>query len=186
MKNLKTLQNQKLLKSKSYGLGKEVLWSLTNHKINKEQGYKAPPEVHAFKYEHEKACADIFVSLALSDTLMEWVGEGDQKLGFRHDRLFRVDDRVFYLEVERGSQGDGVLRAKLERYIKHYQATKQPFNVLFTVSDEDALERLLTLFDQFKLGNQYAVTLHSEFVADPLKAQITTRFDSNTLSKHGA
>src|ERR1051325_11880740 len=121
MKNLKTLQQRdKLLKSKSYGLGRDMLWSLTSHKINKELGYKAKPDVHAFKYDHEKDCADIFVSLALTGTLLEWQGEGDQKTGFRHDRMFSVDDRIFYLEVERGTQGDGKLRAKLERYIKHY------------------------------------------------------------------
>jgi hypothetical protein len=158
-----------------------MLWSLTSHKINKELGYKAKPDVHAFKYDHEKDCADIFVSLALTGTLLEWQGEGDQKTGFRHDRMFSVDDRIFYLEVERGTQGDGKLRAKLERYIKHYHATHKPFNVLFTVQDEDALERMVGLFAEFKLGNQYAVVVHSEFVRDPLHARLTTRFDTFLL-----
>jgi hypothetical protein len=42
MKNLKSLQESGLLKSKSYGLGREMLWSLTSRKIVKDLGYTPP------------------------------------------------------------------------------------------------------------------------------------------------
>src|SRR5258708_3008651 len=100
MKSLKRLKVNGLLKSKSYGLGKEKLWFLTKSKVISELGYSPPKgEIHAYKYDHEKDCAEVFVSLALSDSLLEWEGEGDQKIGLRYDRKFRVDDRQFYLEV---------------------------------------------------------------------------------------
>ena len=182
MKSLKRLEANGLLKSKSYGLAKDKLWFLAKHKVVLELGYTPPKgEIHAYKYDHEKDCADVFVSLALSDSLLEWESEGDQKIGLRYDRKFRVDDRQFYLEVERGTQGPEKLRAKLERYIKHYRQAGEPFNVLFTVVDESALERLIYLFEEFKLGASYAVVIHSEFVNDPLNARISDRFNVQTL-----
>jgi hypothetical protein len=182
MKSLKRLEASGLLKSKSYGLAKDKLWFLAKHKVVLELGYTPPKgEIHAYKYDHEKDCADVFVSLALSDSLLEWEGEGDQKMGLRYDRKFRVDDRQFYLEVERGTQGPEKLRVKLERYIKHYREKQEPFNVLFTVIDEPALERIVYLFEEFKLPASYSVVIHSELVNDPLNARISTRFDVQTL-----
>jgi hypothetical protein len=171
-----------LLKSKSYGLGKELLWFHAKHKVITDLGYTPPKsEIHAFKYEHEKACADIFVSLALTNSLLKWEGEGNQKIGLRYDRMFRVDSEVRYLEVERGTQGPEKLREKLNRYVLHYRKTREPFSVLFTVPDEDAVEQLVYLFEELGLGNSYAVTVHSEFVNNPLEAQITSRFATFSL-----
>jgi hypothetical protein len=182
MKSLKRLEVSGLLKSKSYGLAKEKLWFLVKHKAVSDLGYTPPKaEIHAYKYDHEKDCADVFVSLALSDSLLEWEGEGDQKIGLRYDRKFRVDDRQFYLEVERGTQGPEKLRAKLERYIKHYRKEQEPFTVLFTVKDEPALERIIYLFDEFKLGSSYCVVLQSELVNEALTARISDRFNVQTL-----
>lgn len=180
MKSLKRLETSGLLKSKSYGLGKEKLWFLVKHRVVLDLGYTPAKEVHAFKYDHEKDCADVFVSLALSDSLLEWEGE-NYKSGLTYDRKFRVDDRQFYLEVERGTQGNEKLRLKLERHIKYFRQKREPFNVLFTVKDEAALERVIYLLDEFKLGSAYAVVIHSEFVASPFTAQISTRFDVQTL-----
>jgi len=185
MKNLKKLENDGLLRSKSYGLAKEKFWFLAKHPIVSELEYIPPKkEVHAFKYDHEKDCAEVFVSLALTDSLFTWEGEGDQKSGLRHDRKFSVDDRVFCLEVERGTQGDGRLREKLARYVKYYESTREPFHVLFTVQNESAIESLVYLFGEFKLGNQYGAVLFQDFINDPLNAPITTRFDTLHLSKH--
>jgi hypothetical protein len=182
MKSLKRLERDGQLKSKSYGLAKDKLWFLVKHKAVLELGYTAPKsEIHAYKYDHEKDCADVFVSLALSDSLLEWEGEGDQKIGLRYDRKFRVDDRQFYLEVERGTQGPEKLRAKLERYIKHYRKNGEAFNVLFTLQTEAALERVVYLFEEFKLGPSYCAVVHFELVNDPLNAQISDRFNVQTL-----
>jgi len=162
MKNLKKLESEKLLKSKSYGLAKDKFWFLVKHPIITELGY-APPksEVHTFKYEHEKDCAEVFVSLALTDRLMLWEGEGTQKKGFRHDRKFEIgeDSLPWYLEVERGNQMPQKLRVKIEQYIRHFHETKEPFHVVFTVQDEAAVEQLVYLFEEFKLGNHYSAVV---------------------------
>lgn len=185
MKNLKGMEKSGLLKSKSYGIGKDKLWFLANHKEVKELGYIPPKaEIHAFKYDHEKDCADVFVSLAITEGLYEWQGEGDQRGGFRHDRLFRVCPCTYYLERERGSQGPDKLRAKIERYMKHYKQSEESFNVLFTVDTEPEIERLGSLFKEFGLGNSYQIALHQEFVDDPLEALISTRFKDATLQMH--
>ena len=194
MKNLKKLETDGLLKSKSYGLSKEIFWQIyasktenspkkNQEKLLEELGYKSTNwEIHSSLYDHEKACADIFISLALTDTLMEWGGEGNQKSGLRHDRKFRIDDRIFYLEVERDSQGADKLRDKLARYVKHYREKEEPFHVLFTVNNETELERLIYLFEEKRLNNSYAAVIHQDFISSPLSGLITTRFDTFRLS----
>ena len=193
MKNLKTMEREGLLQSDSYGVkieGKEKLWRIfptaseDSPKRNQERilaEFGVTPtnwKIHRSLYEHEKSCGDIFVSLVLTGRLVEWQGEGDQKAGFRHDRLFRIDDPVNYLEEERGNQGLGKLRDKLTHYADHFRKNRQPFNVLFAVDTEPEIERLAGLFEEFKLGNSYGVVLQDELVLDPLSARVTTRFDT--------
>lgn len=132
MKNLKSLERGGLLKSKSYGLGREIFWSLANKKIVKDLDFTPPKsDVHSYLYEHEKDLADVFVSLALTDTLYEWQGEGDQKIGLRPDRSFRVDDRLFHVERERGTQGREKLVTKFNRYTSYYRKTHHRVCFLF-------------------------------------------------------
>jgi hypothetical protein len=182
MKNLKSLETKGLLKSKSYGLGKEVFWSFTNKKIVRDLGYFASPEVHAHLYEHEKDLADVFVSLALTGQLYEWRGEGNQKEGFRFDRMFRTSDKTYYLERERGTQGREKLRMKLERYAKHYRTTQEDFNVLI-LAEAGEQEFHLSLFKELGFGNHYATALCSDFIKDPLTAILTTRFGLQSLKE---
>jgi disulfide oxidoreductase YuzD len=187
MKNLKKLESltPPLLKSKSYGLAKDKLWFLARNKLVKELGY-APPkgEVHIFKYDHEKACADCFVSLALTGRLLEWLGEGSQESEFINDRKFRVDEWPFYLEVEISEKGREVMLQKLDRYINHFRKTGEQFKVLISVPTEKRLEEWIYLFEERRLGNHYLVTVHKDFVNDPMNASLTSRFDVFTLSNH--
>jgi hypothetical protein len=183
MKNLKVLEKEGLLKSKAYGIDKDKFWYLAKHPLNAEDGFSPPKaEIHRFKYEHEKGCGDIFVSLALTDQLLNWEGEGRALKGFRHDRKFAIGDDDWYLENERGNQSPQVLRAKLENYLKHYRDAKESFFVLFALGSDQAVEQMVYLFEEFKLPNFYWATAFDEFVSDPLNAQITSRNTSNSLS----
>src|ERR1043166_5500459 len=102
VKNLAYLKKENLLKSKDYGLGKENLWSIKRHPLNKEQGYSPAPDIHTFKYEHEKACGDVFVSLALTGKLYSW--QAHKRIGrVIPDRIAEMEDMI-YIEVEMGSQ----------------------------------------------------------------------------------
>lgn len=182
MKNLKTLEKEKLLNSKDYELGKDKFWSLAKNKSIKELGYEPPQaEIHRFKHNHEKDCGDIFVSLVLTEKLALWEGEGRAVKGFRHDRKFVVGECVFYLENEKGTQAPKILRGKLDNYLKHYRKTYDPFHVLFTVSNEQAVEQIVYLFDEYKLPNFYWATVLNEFVSDPFNAQITSRQTTETI-----
>lgn len=177
MKQLLRLQNDNLLKSKSYGLAEEKLWSLKKNKILLDLGYVAPKaDIHKYRYDHEKSCGDIFVSLALTGSLYFWEGEGNEKT-LRWDRKFAIDEtKDYYLEVETGSQDDGKLRDKLGRYVTFYRETKDPFHVLFSVKDEAAAKRMIALFGEFSLGSHYMVTVQSAFVSSPKTASVKTRF----------
>lgn len=156
-----------------------MLWSLTGKKIVRDLGFTPPKsEIHSFLYEHEKDLGDVFVSLVLTEELTNWQGEGDQKIGLRYDRLFQVDDRLFYVERERGTQGREKLITKLNRYVSHYRKTHQPFYVLILGDETDLYT---SIFEELHLSSHYLVALHSEFVKAPLNAQITSRFGFQTL-----
>lgn len=190
MKNLRTLEKDGLLKSKSYGLGQEgkhKFWSLARHPVIREFDLTPPKsEVHALKYDHEKMCADIFVALMNSGKLWAWLGEGNQKIGFRYDRGFKVDGRVFYLEAETGSQSEDKWRGKIANYRKHYHSTHEPFNVLFIVPTEKLLERVARIFEELKTDDHYLVAVLDEFLQDPFTAQLTSRNDTFSLSNSGS
>jgi hypothetical protein len=183
MKNLKTLEREHLLHSKSYELGKDKFWSLAKNKTIKELGYEPPTaEIHRFKYDHEKGCGDIFVSLILTRQVGLWEGEGRAMKGFRPDRKFAIRDANWYLENERGTQAPKILRGKLDNYLRHFRQTKEPFNVLFAVRDEQSLIQIVTLFEEYKLPNFYWAVVFDEFVSNTLDARITSRNNTSTLS----
>lgn len=186
MKNLKKLEMEGLLSSKSYGLGKEKLWSIKRGKFARDLGYTgAKADVHSFKYEHEKGCAEVYVALLTSGLLLGWGGEGDGKIGLKYDRKFKIKTSVgesplTYLELETGSQGEAKLREKLARYEKYVGASGEAACVLFTVMTEPELERLIVLFEEFRFGRNFGAVIHAELTADPPTARVTTRF--TTLS----
>ena len=121
------------MRYKDYGLGKDNLWALKNHKLIQEFGYAAPKsEIHSFKYEHEKACADVFMTLVLTEKLYGW--EQHKKLGRNiiPDRTADYNGTV-YIEVEMGSQNK--IRQKADSYERYFQTTGQEFNVWFLVKE---------------------------------------------------
>lgn len=185
IKNLQRLGQDGLLNSKSYGLGKHKLWSLTKNSIIKDLGYEPPKaEIHTLFFEHELMRGEVFVSLALTGEVIEWIGEGDQKSGFRHDGMARFVDDKFYFEIERGNQAPVKLREKIARYVKHFRATKEPFYSIWIVPNSDMMMTVLELFEEFNLPTFYYVTLFDDFIQDPLSAKLTARTMSNTLSDY--
>jgi hypothetical protein len=204
IKHLQKLEREGLLKSDSYGVkieGKEKFWrilpsktdlsSLKNQvKILDELGVSPTLwKVHSSLYEHEKACGELFVSLAVTNQLWLWEGEGDQKQGFRHDRVFQLfssDDPVWYLEEETGSQSEGKWRGKVENYLRLFRETRQPFNVLFDMPDADYVSRILAVFGEYQLRVQYAAAVHGELVNDPLGASLFTNKGPKTFSNYSS
>jgi hypothetical protein len=111
------------------------LWSLRQHPIIKELELTPPRgDVHTFKYEHEKLCADIFVLIYLSGNLYSW---GQKKLkGIIPDRYFEYGDQLVYLELERGTQDQKRIVKKLQAYKNWFRETNEKFHVWFIVTDE--------------------------------------------------
>lgn len=140
-KNLNYLKTKSLLKSKSYGFAKENLWSLRQHPIIKELDLSPPRgEVHTFKYDHEKLCADIFVLLYSTGNLYSW---GQKKLsGIIPDRYFEYGDRLVYLELERGTQDQKRIIGKLQAYKKWFRETGEKFHVWFVVIDDKTYQMI--------------------------------------------
>lgn len=179
-KNLLYLRKQSLLKSKCYGLGKDYFWSLRKHPVITERVLEAPrSEVHTFKYEHEKACAEVFVSLALTARLYDWQAHRRISKGIIPDRLADFGNRIFYLEIERGTQDKIVL--KTENYRRFWRETNEDFYVLFLVKDEKTLEDAVRKLEGTNAADHYLVGVFSEFTDDPLNAILTGSFESTSL-----
>ncbi|MGI8467749.1 MAG: hypothetical protein ACR2N3_04785 [Pyrinomonadaceae bacterium] len=167
IKNLQSLRKSDLLKYKDYGLGKDNLWALKPHSIIRELGYFPPrAEIHTFKYEHEKTCADVFVTLALSGNLTDWQEHKKINKGIIPDRIADFNGTV-YIEVEMGSQNK--IKQKADSYKKYFQETRQPFEVWFLLNEMRQLERaqadLATFPSHYKadlLTNFHASFTHTE------------------------
>lgn len=181
-KNLLYLQKQNLLKSKSYGLGKDYFWSLRKHPVIAELGYEPPrAEVHTFKYEHEKQCAESFVALALTKKLYDWQAHKRISKGIIPDRIAYLENRAFYLEIERGTQ-DKIIQ-KTENYRSFWRETKSDFHVLYLVKDEKTLEDSVRKLEVANASDHYLVSVFSEFTDDPLRAILTSTQRSISLSE---
>jgi hypothetical protein len=185
IKNLQSLRQKDLLKYKDYGLGKDNLWALKSgaplrlaeEVLNDNSEYDikltAPKsEIHTFKYEHEKACADVFVTLVLSGKLLNW--EQHKKIGksIIPDRTADTG-KMAYIEVEMGSQNK--IREKAEAYKQYFHETKQHFNVWFLVKEQRHYEAGLEILRNFP--NAYSVEL-----LDVFNSQIFSDMLSDTPS----
>jgi hypothetical protein len=90
-------------------------------------------EIHSFKYEHEKACADVFVTLALTEKLCGWELHKKICKNIIPDRTADYNGTV-YIEVEMGSQNK--IFQKADAYRQYFRETKQTFQVWFLVKDQ--------------------------------------------------
>lgn len=168
------------MKSKSYGLGKDYFWSLRKHPVITELGFEPPrAEVHTFKYDHEKACAEVFVSLALTKKLYGWEAHRRISKTIIPDRTANIARRIFYLEIERGTQ-DKIIH-KTENYREFRRETNDEFRVLFLVKDEKTLADSIRKLEAINAPGHYLVGVFSEFTDNPMKAILTSPKSSVSL-----
>jgi hypothetical protein len=176
MKNLKYLQKNGVLKSKSYGLGRDVLWSLKPHPILKDYDVKPPTsEIHTFKYQHEKECAEVFVSLILADAVSDWHQHKKLSTGIIPDRTVEIDDFTLHIENERGTQGYAKVIKKLEKYKDYWRETREDFQVLFLVKDPESFTQL---FNEVRVP--YLAAKFDDFL-EPLTCTLFTAYGSKNL-----
>jgi hypothetical protein len=105
------------------------------------------PSVHS--YQHEHACAEIYVSYATTGKLQYWNYGFDEEmkdLGLKPDRTSIINGQIVFWEVDRGTETLPVIQNKLERYIK-LSRNHQPFLVVFTASARRATS-MMTLFQK--------------------------------------
>lgn len=178
MKNLKTMEAETLLSSKSYGLGVEKLWAIRSSKVSRQLGYEPTGFMHPIFYDHEKAHGDVFVSLALTGHLTHYERKENQTL--RNDGEFAISGSFHYLEVEMGTHGDSKIEEKLKRYFKHF-GTGNQFQVLFVVPDEAYLERVVGVFDNAGASKHYKAVVFGDVYRNALTAEITTRFETKSF-----
>jgi len=122
-----------------------------------------PPreEIHTNRYYHEKACADVFVTLGRSGTLHDW--EAHRKIHHKiiPDRIARIPELV-YIEVEMGSKDE--IYQKAENYRRYYRETREDFRLWFFVKTQKQYEAGLKSLEGFT--QHYGIQLLSEFNSD--------------------
>lgn len=129
------------------------------HPIIKELELEPPKsEIHSFKYEHEKACADVFVTLALTGKLYGWELHKKIAKGIIPDRTALMDTPV-YIEVEMGSQDK--IRQKADNYKRYFYDTKEPFSVWFLVKTQKQYDNGLE--DLRGFSSHYSIELLDVF-----------------------
>lgn len=129
-------------------------------------GYSPPrSEIHTFKYDHEKACAAVFVELTLTGNLYGWEAHKKISKNIIPDRLAEMDTTV-YIEVEMGSQDK--IHEKAESYRQYYFDTRKDFQVWFLVKEQwqydSGLESLRHFSDHYRI--ELLENFHSDTRSD--------------------
>lgn len=132
IKQLRTLREKKLLESRHYGREKGILWAIAPHPINKEEGFIPPKRwVHEYKFNHERACGDVFVKFCDVE-IFGWEQHKKISPQITPDRtVYLTEDVPTYIEVEMGDR-DRVTE-KLSAYQQYFRETRANFHVLFLV-----------------------------------------------------
>jgi|CXWL01.1.fsa_nt_gi hypothetical protein len=120
---------------------------MRRHPIISEMGLEPPKaEVHTFKYEHEKLCGDVFVTLYLTGSLYGW---GQQRIskGVIPDRYFHLGEDLYYLEVEMGNQKESIIQKKVDNYKQYFRETGQKFQVRFITEQPKAFDNLSRILE---------------------------------------
>lgn len=121
------------------------------------------------------------MSLALTEKLYGWQSHRRISKGIIPDRIANIENKIFYLEIERGTQ-DKIIQ-KTDNYRLFWRETKEDFRVLFLVKDEKALEDSVRKLETINAPDHYLVGVFSEFTDDPLNAILTGTQRSISLSE---
>ena len=132
-------------------------------------------------HEHERACADLYVTYSLTWNINFWESvphEEYLELGLKPDRSSIIDSRIIFWEVDKGTETLAVIRKKVERYIELSQLhPERRFHVIFTASKARARSILLDVLPPFKRGNQFLVADHLSVVEQPYEPVFVSPLD---------
>lgn len=122
-------------------------------------------------HEHERACADLYVTYHLTWSLQFWESLPNEEylaLGLKPDRSSIIDGRIIFWEVDKGTETLPVIEKKIERYIE--LSARHPdrrFHVVFTATKRRARSILMDVLPAFKRGDQFLVAEHQSVIERP-------------------
>jgi len=114
-------------------------------------------------YDHEHACADVYVALKISGKLEAWEWRKDDK-SILYDRKASFLGKDIRFEIERGNHDEDDWHSKVERYKK----LTGWFYVVFVMSDENSADRVTGVLKDARRNNQFLVTLQEYIAVNPL------------------
>lgn len=123
-------------------------------------------------FQHEKLCADIYTAYYTTGLLNNWQWEPYeeyQKLNLVPDRPSVIGDKIFFWEVDRGTENLSEIEKKIPKYIELARVKQKQFHVPIAVPTKGRAKNiLLDILPKFKRGNQFIVTTHELVLSDPL------------------
>lgn len=123
-------------------------------------------------YDHELACADVFVGFKSTGQLEDWAYYPNDFSTVEPDRKARLTGirQDLYLEIDRGTEPGW----KLEKKILWYPSG--PHQVIFVAPNDTRADQILGLLESTKRGNQFLVTLQ-DWIANPLSEIFVSPLD---------
>lgn len=151
-----------------------------------------------YNRQHELACGDLFGAFYLTGKLDHWDNKWtkDEIEYYRiketkvyYDRRMVVNEKVFFWEVDRGTEDGEQLEDKINKYVAFARAyPKDRFFVLFSMQGSryynlDArVKWMLKLLGKRASGYQFLVAEHAAAIATPLEAIFTSSQDPEPVS----
>jgi len=153
------MEGRKEIKRQSYDLTVPDFFMLPS--TNRLKGFD--------RYKHEQAAGDLFVTF--NSFIEAWSFE--PAIGKdRGDRGMIYQGKIIYFEVDRCTEGFGVIEEKIENYIRYARETRERFHVVFSLLESELVvmnraKKMLELFEDKKRGNQFLVANHINLLEVP-------------------
>lgn len=122
---------------------KEVKRYKVDADLNKPYFYALPDTkaLNRHNFEHELACAQVYVSYVTTGRVQEWRAFHDREfleLRLLYDRLMVLGNRIFFWEIDRGRETYAELKDKIGKYLYLGKLHPQRFHVIFATTDSGA------------------------------------------------
>jgi len=159
---------------------------------------KGRPAPSKWNWQHEVDAGNLMIAFRNTDLLISWDAKWDadeyrefaKKHGVNYDRRMQLEgvSQLVFIEVDRGNEDLGVLREKVQKYIRLAQSFPgDPFVVIFTLQARlssnlaeranSVLERVLKPFGR---GKQFVIAPHEMLLRDPMGKVLVSYSDPSS------
>lgn len=130
----------------------------------KVTGKPSPKPYELSSYEHARMTGDVYVALALTGEMSDWVNNTEKHRLLEEDAKCFLSGRQVYFEVDRNTEHVGDIAHKAARYMK----LDGWFHVIFVAPHGARANNIMNELPENR-GTQFVVTLFESISTDPLQ-----------------